>query len=113
MVLTDLLLKDSTPSARRFFNALAEEPETVAAGLVPQIRGLSSRDASVDYLTPFGAVRKVVKGMPQILQGGNFFDKEGNRVRQPGAEYAENGVRVQLNEKVNAHELKEERTQVH
>ena len=31
LVLTDLLLKGSTPVARRFFNALAEEPETVAA----------------------------------------------------------------------------------
>ena len=37
MLLTDLLLKDSTPAARRFFNALAEEPETVAAALVPQV----------------------------------------------------------------------------
>lgn len=36
MLLTDLLLKDSTPATRRFFNALAEEPETVAAVLVPQ-----------------------------------------------------------------------------
>lgn len=36
MLLTDLLLKDSTPVTRRFFNALAEEPETVAAVLVPQ-----------------------------------------------------------------------------
>lgn len=37
MLLTDLLLKDSTPAARRFFNALAEEPETVAAALAPQV----------------------------------------------------------------------------
>ncbi|KAI7836103.1 hypothetical protein COHA_010005 [Chlorella ohadii] len=36
MLLTDLLLKDSTPVSRRFFNALAEEPETVAAVIVPQ-----------------------------------------------------------------------------
>jgi chlorophyll(ide) b reductase len=95
MVLTDLLLKDSTPFARRFFNALAEEPETVAARLVPQMRELRSRDASIDYLNPIGAIGKVVTGLPQILQGGRFFDKDGNRVRQPGAEYAENGVRVQ------------------
>jgi len=40
MVLTDLLLKDASPTAKRFFNALAEEPETVAAALVPQIRAV-------------------------------------------------------------------------
>ncbi len=40
MVLTDLLLEDASPVARRFFNALAEEPETVAAALVPQIRAV-------------------------------------------------------------------------
>lgn len=37
MVLTDLLLKGASPVAKRFFNALAEEPETVAAALVPRI----------------------------------------------------------------------------
>lgn len=41
MLLTDLLLKDSTPAARRFFNALAEEPETVAAAIVPQVGGIA------------------------------------------------------------------------
>ena len=40
MVLTDLLLKDASPVAKRFFNALAEEPETVAAALVPQMRAV-------------------------------------------------------------------------
>lgn len=38
MVLTNLLLEDASTVAKRFFNALAEEPETVAAALVPQIR---------------------------------------------------------------------------
>jgi hypothetical protein len=40
MVLTDLLLRDANPVARRFFNTLAEEPETVAAAIVPQIRAV-------------------------------------------------------------------------
>ena len=43
MVLTDLLLEDASPVARRFFNAVAEEPETVAAALVPQIRAVRVR----------------------------------------------------------------------
>ncbi len=36
-VLTDLLLCDASPVAKRVFNALAEEPETVAAELVPRV----------------------------------------------------------------------------
>ena len=35
--------QDSTPTARRFFNALAEEPETAAAELVPRIRNIRVR----------------------------------------------------------------------
>lgn len=38
MVLTDLLLMDASPVGRRFINVLADEPETVAAAVVPQIR---------------------------------------------------------------------------
>jgi chlorophyll(ide) b reductase len=38
MVLTDLLLHGSSPLARRIFNALAEEPRTVAQALAPQVR---------------------------------------------------------------------------
>jgi hypothetical protein len=40
MVLTDLLLKDATPIARRFINVLADEPEAVAAAIVPQMRAI-------------------------------------------------------------------------
>jgi hypothetical protein len=46
MVLTDLLLRDANPVARRFFNTLAEEPETVAAAIVPQIRAVQVSVAS-------------------------------------------------------------------
>ena len=47
MVLTDLLLRDAAPAARRFFNALAEEPETVAAALVPRVRAVQARMTSL------------------------------------------------------------------
>lgn len=43
MVLTDLLLQGSSPVARRFFNVLAEEPDTVAQYLVPRIRAVQVR----------------------------------------------------------------------
>ena len=43
MVLTDLLLEGSSPVTRRFFNALAEEPETVTATVVPQMQAIQMR----------------------------------------------------------------------
>lgn len=96
MLLTDLLLKDSTPVTRRFFNALAEEPETVAAVLVPQVRAVQGSGTSIEYLNPADATLRILRGVPQIINGGRFFDKEGNRVPQPGERYAPNGVRLQL-----------------
>jgi hypothetical protein len=38
MVLTDLLLEGASPATRKLMNALAEEPDVVAADLVPRIR---------------------------------------------------------------------------
>jgi hypothetical protein len=141
MVLTDLLLQGAPPTAGRFFNALAEEPETVAAALVPQIRATqvmrraaTARRAharavcmrmvlcaaacvtrrcgrrrsrlprvlllllqgarNIEYLTPLSAVGRVVSGLPQILKGGRFFDKEGKRVPQAADAYNDAGVRL-------------------
>eukprot|EP00884_Botryococcus_braunii_P005386 jgi/Botrbrau1/14849/Bobra.0326s0003.1 len=94
LVLTDLLLKDSSPVARRFFNALAEEAPTVAAALVPRIRSVQGTGSSIDYLNPATAFLKVAAGVPQILGGGRFFDREGNRVPQKGEQYQANGVRI-------------------
>jgi hypothetical protein len=50
MVLTDLLLRDANPVARRFFNTLAEEPETVAAVIVQQIRAVQVRAVMLQLL---------------------------------------------------------------
>ena len=93
MVLTDLLLRDASPVARRFFNVLAEEPEMVAEFLVPRIREVRGSGEAVEYLSPVSAVWRVVSGVPQIVQGGRFFDGNGERVKLPGNVYASNGVR--------------------
>jgi hypothetical protein len=37
--------------ARRFFNVLAEEPEVVAADLVPKIRAVSGTNSAIEFLT--------------------------------------------------------------
>lgn len=70
LVLTDLLLKDASPVARRFFNTLADEPEVVASVLVPRIRAVKGTGTSVEYLSPAIAVSRVLSGLPQILNGG-------------------------------------------
>lgn len=94
MVLTDLLLKDSTPVARRFFNTLAEEPDTVAAYLAPRVLATQGTGQSIECLSPPSAFFKVVLGLPQIISGGRFFDKDGNRVRVRGSQYEDNGVKI-------------------
>lgn len=97
MVLTDLLLSQSTPLVRKFFNVLAEEPETVAGDLVPRILAVENNEpAYIRYLTNTDALIRILKGFPQIFLGGRFFDAKGDRVKQLGAEYNEENVRVDL-----------------
>ena len=98
MVLTDLLLEGANPVAKRFFNVLAEEPEAVAADVVPKVRATTGTNTSVEFLTLPDAVRRVVFGVPQILGGGRFFDGQGNRVIENGARYKPNGVRLLYDE---------------
>ena len=98
MVLTDLLLEGAEPVSKRFFNVLAEEPETVARDLVPKIRNTDSKTSAVEFLTLPDAVFRVVTGVPQILGGGRFFDRHGNRVAVEGEAYKPNGVRMMYEE---------------
>jgi chlorophyll(ide) b reductase len=95
MALTELLLRDASPAARRFFNALAEEPETIAAALVPRLRAAIGSGGAVSYLTPGDAVLRVLSRADQIVAGGRFFDREGRRVQRAGERYSPSGVRLQ------------------
>jgi chlorophyll(ide) b reductase len=76
MVSTELLLSGArdTQAARFFVNALAEEPEDVAAFLVPRIRAV-----------PEGAQRAVVAGEEGDAAAGNGTDDGGRRASTPGA----------------------------
>lgn len=49
LVKTPLLFRDATPATVRFLDAVAEEPETVAAALVPKIRSVRIRSGRVRH----------------------------------------------------------------
>jgi len=51
MVLTDLLLDGATLQSKQVFNVLCEQPEVVAAFLVPRIRSVCARnDSNANYI---------------------------------------------------------------
>lgn len=99
MVLTDLLLKGSAePLARRVFNYLADEPETVADEIVPQIRSVVMSDTKksyIQYLTIPKAAMRLVGGFVLGLRKNLFFDETtGHRIHDGSSKYNENGVRL-------------------
>jgi len=94
MVFTDLLLNDSTPELRKFpFGVLAAQPEEVAADLVPKILNISGNGKSVEFLTLDKILTKFAQ---RFLLGekSKYIDDDGNVIKMPGADYADNGVRV-------------------
>lgn len=98
MVLTDLLLAENQePSSRKIFNFLAEEPETVAADLVPRIRSVVQGDKSktyIQFLTIPKAFYQLTTGFLLGFRKSKFFDPNtGRRIDQTGR-YKSNGVRI-------------------
>lgn len=99
MVLTDLLLAGNATdmSSLKFFNFLAEEPETVAANLVPRIREVVMENKSgskyVKFLTLPRAFAQIAAGVLFGYRANRYFDKDGNRVDRDEVEYDVNGVR--------------------
>jgi len=95
MVFTDLLLDDSTPELRKFpFGVLAAQPPEVAQDLVPKILGVSGQGKKVEFLT---TDRVLTKFYQRFIEGkkSEYIDDDGNVIKKPGAQYAENGVEVQ------------------
>ncbi|UWX58585.1 SDR family oxidoreductase [Chlorobaculum sp. MV4-Y] len=80
LVLTDLLLRDATPAQKRFFNAMAETPETVAATLVPAIRAISGRGGTLRYQPVVFMLMKLAASMFGYRKG-RFFDSDGGAVK--------------------------------
>lgn len=80
MVLTNLLLDGATVENKQFFNILCEQPETVAAFLVPRMRTVVARKqkrAKVTYLTTTRALERFLTAPSRF---GRFFDEQGSRV---------------------------------
>jgi hypothetical protein len=53
---------------------------------------LQGTGSSIEYLNPASALARVLGRLPQIINGGRFFDKEGRRVT--GARTNSAGVRL-------------------
>ncbi|NPD89833.1 MAG: SDR family oxidoreductase [Asgard group archaeon] len=79
MVLTDLLIRNATPEAKKFFNMVVERPETVAAKIVPQMRLIKGTGKSIKYSGTFKFFMKMMTGS---LRKNRFFDKEGNLIEE-------------------------------
>ncbi|KAK9861307.1 hypothetical protein WJX84_010189 [Apatococcus fuscideae] len=80
MVLTNLLLEGSTFANRQVFNILCEQPETVAAFLVPRIRTVVARNEAqryIRYLTVWSALTRFITAP---LRAQRFFDADGEPV---------------------------------
>lgn len=94
MVFTDLLLNDSTKELRKFpFGVLAAQPEEVAQDLVPKILGVSGQGNKVEFLTTDRVLLKFI-GRFLLGQKSQYIDDDGNVIKLPGAQYADNGVRA-------------------
>lgn len=77
MVLTDLLIRNATPEAKRFFNMVVERPEKVATKVVPQMRLIKGSGKSIKFSGTFKFFLKMMTGS---LRRNRFFDKEGNLI---------------------------------
>ena len=88
MVLTDLLLQGATPRSKALFNALAEQPETAAAELVPALRAaharaVARRTARAAHLKVLTVSRAASRMALLPLLRGRFFDAAGRATYLP------------------------------
>ena len=95
MVFTQLLLDDSTPELRKFpFGVLAAQPDEVAEDLVPKILATSGNGQKVEFLTTDRVLNKFFRKF--ILgEKSQYIDDDGNVIKMPGSQYADNGVAKQ------------------
>eukprot|EP00891_Asterochloris_glomerata_P001477 jgi/Astpho2/1477/Aster-05363 len=78
MVLTDLLLDGATYANKQIFNILCEQPETVAAFLVPRVRTVVARHKRSSYIKYLTPARALAKFAMAPTRGSRYFDKQGS-----------------------------------
>ncbi|CAL5223855.1 g6440 [Coccomyxa viridis] len=80
MVLTDLLLAGATARNKQVFNILCEQPETVAAFLVPRARTVAARGQTGRYIKFLTLPRAMLRFLTAPLHSNRFFDGQGEPV---------------------------------
>jgi chlorophyll(ide) b reductase len=88
MCLTDLLLHGATLRSKSMFNALAEQPETAAAELVPALRkaharAVTKRAARAPHLQVLTVPRAAARMAALPFLRGRFFDDAGQATFAP------------------------------
>lgn len=86
MVLTDLLLEGATIANKQIFNILCEQPETVAAYLVPRVRTVVARKSLPTYIKYLTIPRALGKFLSAPTKANKYFNKQGEAVYLPERE---------------------------
>lgn len=91
MCLTELLLGGATARSKALFNALAEQPETAAAELVPALRSahvsaIARGSARAPHLKVLTLPRALLRMAALPFMRGRFFDAEGRATYAPESE---------------------------
>ena len=73
----DLLLDGATDANKQVFNILCEQPETVAAYLVPRVRTIVARGNGGQYVKYLTLPRALARFMTAPLRANRYFDRQG------------------------------------
>ncbi|CAL8463628.1 g3162 [Coccomyxa elongata] len=77
MVLTNLLLEGASDTNKQIFNILCEQPETVAAFLVPRARTVAARGEAGRYIRFLTLPRALLRFIAAPLRANRFFNADG------------------------------------
>lgn len=65
------------PRGAQIFNILCEQPETVAAFLVPRVRTVAARREAGRYIRYLTVARALERFLTAPMHANRFFDSEG------------------------------------
>ena len=79
----DLLLDGATDANKQVFNILCEQPETVAAYLVPRVRTVVARGNGGRYIKYLTLPRALARFIAAPLRANRYFDRQGELSSRP------------------------------